>query len=189
PGLLPRAPPAAGGGARGAPPASRGAAVPSPRTGGKTTAPERSAAPSPAKKSAAPERKRTTSTSSETAMEAEVLHLVNQERAKAGCGPLRYDAGLARLAGNFSADIAGRGFFDHNDPDGDSPWDRAEQAGVKNLAAENIARGQGDAAAVMDAWMKSDGHRKNILNCDYKTLGVGVHLGDGGPWWTQNFGY
>ncbi|MEU5159264.1 CAP domain-containing protein [Streptomyces sp. NPDC020875] len=169
-------------------PASRKATVPAQRTGGHDTADSKRSAP-PAPKSKAPERKRTAATTTESAMEAEVLELVNQERAKAGCAPLRYDAGLAKLAGNFSSDMAGRGFFDHTDPDGDTPWDRAEQAGVKNLAAENIARGQGDAAAVMDAWMKSEGHRANILNCDYKTLGVGVHLGDGGPWWTQNFGY
>ncbi|MFE0739551.1 CAP domain-containing protein, partial [Streptomyces sp. NPDC058855] len=51
------------------------------------------------------------------------------------------------------------------------------------------ARGQTDAAAVMEAWMNSPGHKANILNCDFKTLGVGVHFGSGGPWWTQDFGY
>ncbi|MGH1552957.1 CAP domain-containing protein [Streptomyces sp. L7] len=44
-----------------------------------------------------------------------------------------------------------------------------------------MARGQADAAAVMDAWMNSPGHKANILNCDFKTLGVGVHFGTGGP--------
>ncbi|MGW6460594.1 CAP domain-containing protein [Streptomyces sp. NPDC055078] len=126
---------------------------------------------------------------SESAAEAEVLALVNQERANAGCAPVRFDASLARLAGAFSDDMANRGFFDHTDPDGDSPWDRAAQAGVKHLGGENIARGQADPGAVMNSWMNSDGHRANILNCDYKTLGVGVHMGDGGPWWTQNFGF
>ncbi|MYW44663.1 CAP domain-containing protein, partial [Streptomyces sp. SID161] len=38
-------------------------------------------------------------------------------------------------------------------------------------------------------WMNSPGHRANILNCGFKTLGVGVHFGPGGPWWTQDFGY
>jgi uncharacterized protein YkwD len=123
------------------------------------------------------------------AMEAEVLALVNEERAKVGCAPLRFDPALAKLAGDFSADMAKRGFFSHTDPDGDTPWARAEKAGVKNLGGENIARGQSDAATVMNAWMNSEGHRANILNCDYKTLGVGVQLGDGGPWWTQNFGF
>ncbi|MGW3625853.1 CAP domain-containing protein [Streptomyces sp. NPDC000880] len=123
------------------------------------------------------------------AVEAEVLSLVNKERAKVGCSPVRSDAALADLAGDFSDDMAARGFFDHTDPGGATPWDRAAKAGVQGLGGENIARGQADAAAVMNSWMNSDGHRANILNCAYKTLGVGVHLGDGGPWWTQDFGF
>ncbi|MFD7975889.1 CAP domain-containing protein [Streptomyces sp. NPDC059071] len=128
-------------------------------------------------------------TEREQAAEAEVVRLVNLERAKVGCVAVRSDAELAALAGAFSADMAARNFFDHTDPDGDSPWTRAERAGVMNLGGENIARGQVDAAAVMKSWMASDGHRANILNCDYKTLGVGVHFADGGPWWTQDFGF
>lgn len=123
------------------------------------------------------------------AAEATVLSMVNTERAKVGCSPVRADAQLADLAGDFSEDMAARGFFDHTDPDGDTPWDRAEQAGIVGLGGENIARGQVDADAVMNAWMNSDGHRANILNCSYTTLGVGVHLGVGGPWWTQDFGF
>lgn len=124
-----------------------------------------------------------------TSAEAAVLTLVNQERAKVGCQAVRPSAELAALAAAFSKDMADRDFFDHTDPDGATPWDRAEKAGVKGLGGENIARGQADAQAVMDAWMNSEGHRANILNCDYKTLGVGVHFGAGGPWWTQDFGF
>ncbi|MGW2231262.1 CAP domain-containing protein [Streptomyces formicae] len=127
--------------------------------------------------------------SAESAAEAEVLTLVNQERAKAGCRPVRADDRLAKLAGDFSADMAARDFFAHTDPDGATPWDRAEKAGVPDLGGENIARGQANARSVMDAWMNSEGHRANILNCDYKTMGVGVHFGAGGPWWTQDFGF
>ncbi|MEU3249467.1 CAP domain-containing protein [Streptomyces sp. NPDC006997] len=127
--------------------------------------------------------------SREEAAEAEVLKLVNQERAQAGCSPVAANSALASLAGAFSADMAARDFFDHTDPGGATPWDRAEAAGIADLGGENIARGQADAAAVMDAWMNSPGHRANILNCDFTTLGVGVQFGEGGPWWTQNFGY
>ncbi|GHF83623.1 CAP domain-containing protein [Streptomyces filamentosus] len=122
------------------------------------------------------------------AAEAEVLRLVNTERGKAGCSPLRPSEDLDRLAGALSADMANRSFFGHTDPDGATPWDRARAAGVTGLGAENIARGQVDAAAVMVSWMNSDQHRANILNCDFTTLGVGVHFADGGPWWTQDFG-
>ncbi|MFG2884497.1 CAP domain-containing protein [Streptomyces sp. NPDC048297] len=121
--------------------------------------------------------------------EAEVLKLVNEERAKVGCSALAANSSLTGLAETFSADMAARSFFSDTDPDGATPWDRAAKAGMTDLGAENIARGQADAAAVMDAWMKSPGHRANILNCDFKTLGVGVHFGPGGPWWTQDFGY
>ncbi|WP_030951915.1 CAP domain-containing protein [Streptomyces sp. NRRL S-481] len=127
--------------------------------------------------------------SEEAAAAAQVLSLVNEERAKVGCSPVAANSALTELAQNYSEDMAARGFFDHTDPDGRTPWDRAKSAGISNLGGENIARGQADAAAVMDAWMNSPGHRANILNCDFKTLGVGVKLGSGGPWWTQNFGY
>ncbi|MGW1912558.1 CAP domain-containing protein [Streptomyces sp. NPDC002076] len=123
------------------------------------------------------------------AAEAEVLKLVNQERAKVGCSPLAAQSSLTKLAESFSDDMAARDFFDHTDPDGKTPWDRAAAAGITDLGGENIARGQADAAAVMEAWMNSPGHRANILNCDFRTLGVGVHFGSGGPWWTQDFGY
>ncbi|WP_406441017.1 CAP domain-containing protein [Streptomyces sp. NBC_00631] len=148
-----------------------------------TATPSRTATKAPVK-TAAP------ITSSEAAVvEAEVLKLVNVERAKVGCSALSANSSLTGLAEAFSDDMAARDFFDHTDPDGKTPWDRAAAAGISNLGGENIARGQATAQAVMDAWMNSAGHRANILNCDFKTLGVGVHFGEGGPWWTQDFGY
>ncbi|MFI2508510.1 CAP domain-containing protein [Streptomyces sp. NPDC018972] len=147
-------------------------------------APSRTATPEPEKKTSSP-----VTGSAEAVAGAEVLRLVNAERAKAGCSPVTEDSALTGLATAFSDDMAARGFFDHTDPDGGTPWDRAKAAGIGNLGGENIARGQADAEAVMQAWMDSPGHKANILNCDFKTLGVGVHMGSGGPWWTQNFGY
>ncbi|MBL3665601.1 CAP domain-containing protein [Streptomyces sp. M2CJ-2] len=149
------------------------------------TTPPRKAAPKPEKQ--APSSPVTVS--EEAAAGAQVLQLVNQERAKVGCSPVAANSALTGLAAAFSQDMAERGFFDHTDPDGDTPWDRAKAAGIADLGGENIARGQATAAAVMEAWMDSPGHKANILNCDFKTLGVGVHFGPGGPWWTQNFGY
>ncbi|MFJ8362814.1 CAP domain-containing protein [Streptomyces sp. NPDC093984] len=126
---------------------------------------------------------------SEAAAEAEVLRLVNQERAKVGCSPVTPNGPLRKLAEAFSEDMAARNFFDHTDPDGKDPWQRAAVLGITDLGGENIARGQATPQDVMDAWMNSPGHRANILNCDFTTLGVGVHFGSGGPWWTQDFGY
>ncbi|MEU2620179.1 CAP domain-containing protein [Streptomyces sp. NPDC007157] len=148
-----------------------------------TATPTRTATKAPVK-TAAP-----VSVSEAAAAEAEVLKLVNEERAKVGCSALSVNSSLTNLAEAFSEDMAARDFFDHTDPDGKTPWDRAAAAGISNLGGENIARGQTTAQAVMDAWMNSEGHRANILNCDFKTLGVGVHFGSGGPWWTQDFGY
>ncbi|MFB6780677.1 CAP domain-containing protein [Streptomyces sp. NPDC056352] len=152
------------------------------------SAPSATASAAPTTSAAAPALRATTP-SGDTSAQAAVLALVNQERAKVGCSPVTASAPLTSLAQNFSDDMAARGFFDHTDPDGRTPWDRASKAGVKGLGGENIARGQADAQAVMDSWMNSEGHRANILNCDYKTLGVGVHFGSGGPWWTQDFGF
>ncbi|WP_097962302.1 CAP domain-containing protein [Streptomyces sp. or20] len=173
------------------------AAAPSEKSKAPTTskAPEKSTAPAskapapPKTSSATPPSKKPSPSPTDASARSEVLALVNQERAKVGCSPLSTSAPLTSLAQNFSEDMAARGFFDHTDPDGDTPWDRAAQAGVQGLGAENIARGQADAQAVMEGWMNSEGHRANILNCDYKTIGIGVHEGSGGPWWVQNFGF
>jgi uncharacterized protein YkwD len=146
--------------------------------------PSRSAATKAPKETSAP-----ATVSAETQAAAEVLRLVNEERAKVGCNAVSANSALSELAESFSDAMAEQGFFDHTDPSGATPWDRAAKAGITGLGGENIARGQADAAAVMEAWMNSPGHKANILNCDFKTLGVGVHFGAGGPWWTQDFGY
>ncbi|MFI8371523.1 CAP domain-containing protein [Streptomyces sp. NPDC085466] len=118
----------------------------------------------------------------------QVISLVNAERAKAGCGPLTANATLARSAQGHSADMAARDFFDHTNPDGDGPGERVTAAGYPwSTYGENIAMGQTTAEQVMEGWMNSPGHRANILNCDFKEIGVGVHT-DGGPYWTQVFG-
>ena len=129
-------------------------------------------------------------TSAMATAEAQILSLVNVQRAANGCAALTYSGPLTVLAQNFSAEMATRDFFDHTDPDGKTPWDRAAALGITNLGGENIAMGQQTPTDVMTAWMNSAGHRANILNCSYHSLGVGVHYAStGGPWWTQDFGY
>ncbi|WP_169806801.1 CAP domain-containing protein [Actinomadura macra] len=121
--------------------------------------------------------------------EATVTELTNAERAKAGCKALRVDERLATAAGRHSADMAANGYFDHTSRNGDSPWKRMEDAGYPSPGAENIAKGYATAAAVVAGWMKSPGHRANILNCDLRAIGVGMAAGAGGPLWTQDFGW
>ncbi|WP_369197868.1 CAP domain-containing protein [Streptomyces djakartensis] len=121
--------------------------------------------------------------------EAQVLALVNRERATAGCSPVTANDRLTRAADDYSDVMASSGVMSHTGPDGSTMTTRVEAAGYQwSTLGENIARGQADAASVMKSWMNSPGHRANILNCSFKELGVGVHFGDGGPWWTQNFG-
>ncbi|WP_067486823.1 CAP domain-containing protein [Actinomadura hibisca] len=122
--------------------------------------------------------------------EGAVVTLTNKERAKAGCGALRTDSHLALAARRHSADMAKHNYLDHTSRNGDSPWKRMEDAGYTGGGgAENIARGYSSAEAVVAGWMKSPGHRANILNCKLRAIGVGMANGSGGPWWTQNFGW
>ncbi|MFF8507249.1 CAP domain-containing protein [Streptomyces sp. NPDC015492] len=118
----------------------------------------------------------------------QVVALVNAERAKAGCGPLSANATLTRAAQGHSDDMAARDFFDHTNPDGAGPGERVTAAGYPwSTYGENIAMGQSSPEQVMESWMNSPGHRANILNCDFKEIGVGIHS-QGGPYWTQVFG-
>lgn len=121
--------------------------------------------------------------------ESAVLSLVNKERAAAGCGALTTNAKLSAAARAYSDTMARSGVMSHTGPDGSTMTSRVEAAGYGwSRLGENIARGQSDAAAVMKAWMNSPGHKANILNCGFREIGIGFHKGDGGPWWTQDFG-
>ena len=121
---------------------------------------------------------------------AQVLTLVNAERAKAGCGALATSSALQAAAQGHSADMAANDYFSHTSQDGRSFSDRIRAAGYTGGAiAENIAAGQATASAVMTSWMNSSGHRANILNCAYRYLGVGYAKGGTyGTYWTQDFG-
>jgi uncharacterized protein YkwD len=125
-----------------------------------------------------------------TSYEDQVVTLVNQERAKAGCKALTVDSRLVTAARGHSQDMATRNYFDHNTPEGVTPWTRITNAGYKfSSAAENIAAGQSTPASVMNAWMNSEGHRANILNCNLRNIGVGLAYNTKHtPYWTQDFG-
>ncbi|WP_207939075.1 sigma-70 family RNA polymerase sigma factor [Actinomadura darangshiensis] len=120
--------------------------------------------------------------------EQQVVRLVNTERSKAGCRPLRVSSALHTAAQRHSADMAARRALDHRGAGGDDPGDRITAAGFRwSVWAENIARGQATPSAVVGSWMDSAGHRANILNCRVTMVGVAVVRGAGGPWWTQVF--
>ncbi|MFD9824284.1 CAP domain-containing protein, partial [Streptomyces violascens] len=175
------------------PSASNSPAKPSSSAKPSTKPPTPSAKPSsrPAAPKPSPTAKRAAAStdSGQPAAAQDVLALVNSERAKAGCSALTSNPKLYDAALKHSENMAAQNFFDHTDPSGAGPGERITAAGYKwSTYGENIARGQVDAAAVMDSWMHSPGHRANILNCAFKEIGIGVHYGSGGPWWTQDFG-
>lgn len=125
----------------------------------------------------------------ETAMMAEVLNLVNQERAKVGAPALKSHKGLHDAALLKSKDMADNNYFSHQSPTYGSPFDLLKSRGISYTAAgENIAAGQSSAASVMNAWMNSPGHKANILNANYTHLGVGIYKGGSyGIYHTQLF--
>lgn len=93
------------------------------------------------------------------------------------------------MARMHSEDMAARGFFDHYNPDGESPFDRMGNYGIKFRAAgENIAAGQSTPGSVMDSWMNSPGHMANILSSSFGKIGIGIATGGSYRiYWTQCF--
>nr|WP_309246153.1 CAP domain-containing protein [Verrucosispora sioxanthis] len=116
-----------------------------------------------------------------------MVKLVNAERAKAGCGALSIDDKLMTAAQRHSQDQADHQNMSHTGSDGSDPGDRIDRVDYAwRTYGENVAWNQRTPAAVMDAWMNSDGHRANILNCAFTEIGVGVARSNG-PYWTQVF--
>jgi uncharacterized protein YkwD len=154
-----------------------------------TEAAERPATPSPTAPRPSPQQSAPPAPSGAAALEAEVVRLVNAERASAGCRALTVDARLTAAARAHSADMAARDYFDHTSPDGTEFGERIAEAGYRfSAAAENIAVGYPGPDAVMRGWMRSDGHRRNILNCALRHIGVGLaYDADDRPYWTQDF--
>ncbi|QGG47686.1 LysM peptidoglycan-binding domain-containing protein [Heliorestis convoluta] len=114
----------------------------------------------------------------------QVANLVNVERAKAGLRPLRYDAELSKVALIKAQDMIQNNYFSHTSPTHGSPFDMMKSYGIRyTTAGENIARGQRTPQEVMTAWMNSSGHRANILNANFDTIGVGYYQGA----WVQMF--
>ncbi len=89
--------------------------------------------------------------------------------------------------------MANQGFFDHNNPNtGTNPFQRMQAAGFQGQTmGENIAAGQPTPQSVVDGWMNSPGHCKNILNGGYRFIGIGYFFSPTDQYrhmWTQNFG-
>jgi uncharacterized protein YkwD/stress response protein SCP2 len=120
----------------------------------------------------------------------EVVAATNSERAQHGLGALTVEPRLAAAAQAHGEDMVARRFFAHDSPDGGTVADRVLAAGYRySVVAENIAAGQRSAAEVVDGWMNSPGHRRNILSRDVLQIGIGfVAGGEYGTTWVQVFG-
>ncbi|RYM06204.1 hypothetical protein EWH99_03740 [Sporolactobacillus sp. THM7-7] len=124
------------------------------------------------------------------AFEKKVVDLTNQEREKAGLKSLKANNGtLSKMARDKSQDMRDNNYFDHQSPTYGSPFDMMKKYGISfTTAGENIAAGQKSPEEVVNGWMNSEGHRKNILNPNFTTIGVGyVEGGSYGSYWTQEF--
>lgn len=128
------------------------------------------------------------------AQEREVLDLVNAARREEGCRPLQLNDALVKAAGGHASDMANRKYFSHETPEGKTAGRRMRDAGWSGQSyGENIAAGYPSAERVVAAWMESDGHRENILNCDFTETGIGydpgrVKEGYSPGSWVQDFG-
>ncbi|MBI2388017.1 MAG: CAP domain-containing protein [Deltaproteobacteria bacterium] len=158
-------------------------------------------APAPTSTAAPPAPSPSSWSPASAAMEDRVLALVNQHRATGAiCGsksfgpapPLGLEPALQKAARGHSQDMATKDYFSHDAPDGRRPQDRMKAAGFfGSYSGENIAAGNETADLTVAQWMKSPGHCENIMDKDFKVLGVGYF---GNPsakykhYWTQNFG-
>ncbi|RPF47474.1 uncharacterized protein YkwD [Hydrogenoanaerobacterium saccharovorans] len=119
----------------------------------------------------------------------EVVRLVNEERAAAGLSALKVDVKVLEAAQVRAEEQPI--LFSHTRPNGTSCFTALDEAGATYRGAgENIAYGQRSPEQVMDGWMNSSGHRANILNPNYKYIGVGFYKGSNGTlYWSQMFTY
>ncbi len=120
--------------------------------------------------------------------EAEMLRLINHERARIGLAPLAADAELTAVARSHSADMLRRGYFAHTSPEGRSPFDRIDAAGIRyRTAGENLALAP-TLEMAHTGLMNSPGHRANILRPEFGRVGIGIlDAGVRGLMVTQNF--
>jgi len=134
-------------------------------------------------------------------LEQEVLRLTNIERKKLGLSQLIWNDQLGYSARYHAADMAIDNYFEHDSHDKKSgsivevcgTFERIQKFYTEGFAcAENISAGRSTAAATVEGWMKSPGHKENILNPEAKYLGVGYYMKEGSDWThycVQCFGY
>ena len=103
----------------------------------------------------------------------QIVRLTNESRREAGLPPVTVDDKLMAAARAKLFDMLRRDYFAHRTPDGRQPWAFMQAAGYRfQVAGENLAKGYDNEAELQRAWMKSRGHRANILNPQFTQIGV-----------------
>lgn len=116
----------------------------------------------------------------------QVIDLVNKERKAAGLSSLTTTSKLESAAMHRAKETVE--IFSHTRPDGTSFYTVLGEYGITyNACGENIAWGQRTPEAVMNAWMNSDGHRKNIMSSNFNKIGIGYYVVNNTPYWVQIF--
>ncbi len=114
----------------------------------------------------------------------DALGIVNQTRAANGLGDLSWSTGLEQCSAVRAQECTQA--FSHTRPDG-TAWYTVNS---DLMYGENLAYNYNTAQKVVDAWMASPGHRANIMNGSYTTIGMAVYPAENGKWyWAQEFGY
>ena len=108
-----------------------------------------------------------------------LVTMTNSARAQEGLGALLTNSALASAAFAKANDIIAKDYFAHNSPDGKTPWDFISEAGYNyTYAGENLSIGYNDASELFSAWMNSPTHRENILNPNFREIGIAVVSGE-----------
>lgn len=116
----------------------------------------------------------------------QVIDLINKERSAAGLSKVTTTAALENAAYKRAKEIVD--VFSHTRPDGSSCFTVLKEYNISYMACgENIAWGQKTPAEVMNAWMNSDGHRKNILSSNFGKVGIGYYVVNNTAYWVQMF--
>jgi uncharacterized protein YkwD len=99
--------------------------------------------------------------------------MLNNVRASNGAGSVTFDARLGRAAQGHANDMLANDFFSHTGSDGSSVGDRVRREGYNwRTVGENIARGQPDEEAVLNAWVNSPGHQANNVNPNFEDFAL-----------------
>lgn len=127
---------------------------------------------------------------------ADMLARVNGVRRRAGLPPFAPSPLLDRISQEHADDMLMRSYSGHRSPEGLAPSDRAQADGYRAGIGENIVEQRFSVEEALDAWLKSPGHRQNLLDPKGRELGLGLAIGEGydaapGGYrviWVQSFG-